>query len=106
MLSECELTILMPCLNEAETLARCIEKARVGLARVGLRGEVLVADNGSTDGSVAIAEKAGINLNIEPESLGVAEATSVSACSGKTIDREAFLNILLYRLDTFYASFL
>ena len=62
MLSECELTILMPCLNEAETLARCIEKARVGLARVGLRGEVLVADNGSTDGSVAIAEKAGARV--------------------------------------------
>ena len=44
-----ELTILMPCLNEAETLAGCIEKARTGLERAGLRGEVLVADNGSTD---------------------------------------------------------
>ena len=59
MQNECELTILMPCLNEAETLAGCIEKARTGLAEVGLRGEVLVADNGSTDGSVAIAENAG-----------------------------------------------
>ena len=40
MQNECELTILMPCLNEAETLAGCIEKARTGLERVGLRGEV------------------------------------------------------------------
>ena len=39
-----------------KTLALCIEKALVGLERMGLRGEVLVADNGSTDGSVAIAE--------------------------------------------------
>ena len=53
MLNECELTILMPCLNEAETLAGCIEQARTGLNRAGLRGEVLIADNGSTDGFVA-----------------------------------------------------
>ncbi len=62
MQNECELTILMPCLNEAETLAQCIEKARSGLERVGLRGEVLVADNGSTDDSVAIAAKAGARV--------------------------------------------
>jgi BirA family biotin operon repressor/biotin-[acetyl-CoA-carboxylase] ligase len=48
----------------------------------------------------------GINLNLEPGSIGIPEATSVSACSNKPIDREAFLNLLLYRLDTFYASFL
>jgi len=52
----CELTILMPCLNEAETLERCIAKARGFLARTGVTGEVVVADNGSTDGSQAIAE--------------------------------------------------
>ena len=48
----------------------------------------------------------GVNLNIEPAVLGVPEATSVSACSGKPVDRDAFLNLLLYRLDTFYSSFL
>jgi BirA family biotin operon repressor/biotin-[acetyl-CoA-carboxylase] ligase len=48
----------------------------------------------------------GINLNLDPENLSVPEATSVSACAGKGFDREAFLNILLYRLDIFYASFL
>ena len=55
----CELTILMPCLNEAETLASCIAKACGFLARSGIRGEVVVADNGSTDGSQAIAAAAG-----------------------------------------------
>jgi BirA family biotin operon repressor/biotin-[acetyl-CoA-carboxylase] ligase len=48
----------------------------------------------------------GVNLNVEPVNLGVPEATSVSTCAGKQLDREAFLNLLLYRLDTFYASFL
>lgn len=48
----------------------------------------------------------GINLNVDTVNLGVPEAASVSACAGKELDREAFLNLLLYRLDTFYASFL
>lgn len=52
--TDCELTILMPCLNEAETLAVCVDKARGFLQRTGVRGEVLVADNGSTDGSQEI----------------------------------------------------
>ena len=49
-----ELTILMPCLNEAETLAVCIEKAKGFLREAGVSGEVLVADNGSTDGTEAL----------------------------------------------------
>lgn len=52
----------MPCLNEGETLAQCIEKARVGIQRSGVRGEVLVADNGSKDDSVLIAEKLGVRV--------------------------------------------
>ena len=62
MSEECELTILMPCLNEAETLASCIAKACRFLARSGIQGEVLVADNGSTDGSQTIAEAAGARV--------------------------------------------
>ena len=58
----CELTILMPCLNEAETLAVCITKARAFLERTGIDGEVLVADNGSTDGSRAIAAEHGARV--------------------------------------------
>ena len=58
----CELTILMPCLNEAETLERCIRKARSFLIRGGIYGEVVIADNGSTDGSQGIAEAAGARV--------------------------------------------
>ena len=57
-----ELTILMPCLNEAETLATCIGKARAFLRDSGVEGEVLIADNGSTDGSIAIAEDLGARV--------------------------------------------
>jgi hypothetical protein len=57
----------MPCLNEAETLARCIEKAKVGLKKSGVKGEILVADNGSTDGSQGIAEKLGARVVTIPE---------------------------------------
>jgi len=57
-----DLTILMPCLNEAETLARCIGKAKIGLQKSGVSGEILIADNGSTDGSQAIAEKLGARV--------------------------------------------
>lgn len=61
-----ELTILMPCLNEAETLAVCIGKAQAFLQREGIAGEVLVADNGSTDGSQEIA--AGLGARVVPVS--------------------------------------
>lgn len=57
-----ELTVLMPCLNEAETLATCIEKAQAFLRRSGVDGEVLIADNGSTDGSQEIARAHGARV--------------------------------------------
>jgi hypothetical protein len=62
-----ELSILMPCLNEAETIGRCIAKARSFLARHGVVGEVVVADNGSTDGSQAIARTLGAHVIDVPE---------------------------------------
>jgi glycosyltransferase involved in cell wall biosynthesis len=57
-----EITIVMPCLNEAETLGKCIEKARLGIERSGVRGEILVTDNGSKDDSVRIAEQLGARV--------------------------------------------
>lgn len=54
-----ELTILMPCLNEAETLEICIKKAKTFLKDNAIDGEILIADNGSTDGSIEIAENIG-----------------------------------------------
>jgi glycosyltransferase involved in cell wall biosynthesis len=81
-----ELTILMPCLNEAETLARCIESARLGIQRAGVRGEILVADNGSTDGSQAIAEKSGARVvAVAEKGYGSALRGGVQAAAGKWI---------------------
>jgi glycosyltransferase involved in cell wall biosynthesis len=60
--AELELTILMPCLNEARTLSVCIDKARSFLTRMGVAGEIVVADNGSTDGSPEIARRLGARV--------------------------------------------
>jgi glycosyltransferase involved in cell wall biosynthesis len=81
-----ELTILMPCLNEAETLAACIQKARLGLERARVRGEVLVADNGSTDGSIALAEKMGVGVvPVKEKGYGSALRGGIEAARGKWI---------------------
>ena len=78
-----ELTILMPCLNEAETLARCLEKAKLGIQRAGVRGEILIADNGSTDGSQAIAEKAGVRVvAVKEKGYGNALRGGIEAARG------------------------
>jgi glycosyltransferase involved in cell wall biosynthesis len=82
----CELTILMPCLNEAETLARCIDKARAYLARSGVAGEVLVADNGSTDGSQAIAAAHGARVaDIAVRGYGAALIGGIAAARGRYV---------------------
>jgi glycosyltransferase involved in cell wall biosynthesis len=60
--SDLELSILMPCLNESQSIAACVLKAQEFLQREGVRGEVVVADNGSTDGSQAIAENLGARV--------------------------------------------
>ena len=81
-----ELTIVMPCLNEAETLAACIQKARLGLERAGVQGEVLVADNGSTDDSVGIAEKAGARVvRVTEKGYGSALRGGIAAARGKWV---------------------
>src|SRR5476649_357352 len=76
----------MPCLNEAETLARCIEKAKLGIERSGVRGEIIVADNGSADGSVQIAENSGARVvQISEKGYGSALTGGIQAASGKWI---------------------
>jgi glycosyltransferase involved in cell wall biosynthesis len=81
-----ELTILMPCLNEAETIARCIEKAKVGIQRAGVPGEILIADNGSTDGSQAIAEKLGARVvQVQAKGYGNALRGGIEAARGEWI---------------------
>jgi len=76
----------MPCLNEAETLAACIEKAQLGIQRSGVCGEVLVADNGSQDASVQIAEELGVRVvHVAEKGYGNALAGGIHAASGKWI---------------------
>src|SRR5713101_2024662 len=57
-----EISIVMPCLNEAETIARCIQKAQRAAEKLGVSAEVIVADNGSTDGSAVIARELGARV--------------------------------------------
>ncbi len=84
--SKVELTIVMPCLNEAETLATCIGKAQFGLDRAGVTGEIVVADNGSTDDSPAIAEKNGARVVfVKEKGYGSALRGGIAAAQGKWI---------------------
>lgn len=81
-----ELTILMPCLNEAETLATCIDKAKGFLARTGIKGEVLISDNGSTDGSREIAEAHGAQVvPVAQRGYGAALIAGIAAARGRFI---------------------
>jgi glycosyltransferase involved in cell wall biosynthesis len=81
-----ELTILMPCLNEAETLAACIGKANAFISRSGVRGEVVIADNGSTDGSQAIAASLGARVAAIPmRGYGAALLGGIRAAHGRFV---------------------
>jgi glycosyltransferase involved in cell wall biosynthesis len=84
--SPVELTVLMPCLNEAETLATCVDKALAALRENGIAGEVVVADNGSTDGSQNIAHEHGAHVVPVPvRGYGAALNAGVLAARGKYI---------------------
>ena len=85
-MDEVLLTILMPCLDESRTLPGCIRKAQVFLSRVGIRGEVLIADNGSTDGSREIAEALGARVVTVPErGYGNALLAGIKQAQGKYV---------------------
>jgi glycosyltransferase involved in cell wall biosynthesis len=79
-----ELSIIMPCLNEAETLARCIVKAQEFLSRSGVAGEIVIGDNGSTDGSQEIARGLGARVvNVPVRGYGAAIYGAVVAANGR-----------------------
>lgn len=83
---EMELSIVMPCLNEAETLATCIRKAKSSLKTLNVAGEVIIADNGSTDGSQAIATQMGARVvTVETKGYGSALMGGIAAARGKYI---------------------
>ncbi len=80
------LTILMPCLNEAQTIEGCIREALKFLTRSGHAGEVLIADNGSTDGSQALAIKAGARvIQVELKGYGAALRAGIEASHSRFV---------------------
>jgi glycosyltransferase involved in cell wall biosynthesis len=81
-----ELTILMPFLNEAATVGNCVAKARGFLKRAGIAGEVLVADNGSEDGSPALAEAGGARVvAVAERGYGAALRAGIGAARGRYV---------------------
>lgn len=81
-----ELSIIMPCLNEAETIGRCISDAQRFLKENNINGEVIIGDNGSTDGSVDIAESMGARVvNVQTRGYGSACIGAAERASGRYI---------------------
>ena len=81
-----ELTVVMPCLNEAETVAACVTKAVRFIADSGITGEVVVADNGSTDGSQRLAEEAGARVvQVKDKGYGNALMGGIVAARGEYV---------------------
>ena len=86
VVSEVEVSIVMPCLNEAETLGQCIAKAQRALSDAKINGEVIVADNGSSDGSQAIAERMGARVvPVSERGYGNALMGGIASARGRFI---------------------
>jgi len=84
--SPADVSVVIPCLNEANSIAFCVEKAIRAFQAAGLRGEVIVADNGSTDGSIEIAEKLGARvIPVSQRGYGSALRAGISAARGAFI---------------------
>jgi len=82
----CELTVVMPCLNEADTIEVCVSKAMRAIAAAGIDAEVVIADNGSTDGSQGLAEKLGARVvNVPAKGYGSALMGGIAAARGKFV---------------------
>jgi hypothetical protein len=83
---EVELSVVIPCLNEAQTLAGCVEKAQLALRENHIAGEVVVADNGSSDGSQEIAERLGARVvRVAARGYGSALMGGIAAARGKYV---------------------
>lgn len=84
--NEVELTILMPCLNESETIESCIRKAKEFIKAENIQGEILIADNGSTDGSQEIARRLGARvIDVTTKGYGSALLGGINAAHGEHI---------------------
>src|SRR5262245_52078965 len=83
---QCEVSVVMPCLNEARTVGVCVAKAKRCLEQLGVRGEVIVADNGSTDGSQDLARAAGARVvPAERRGYGAALQAGIAAARGRFV---------------------
>ena len=81
-----ELTVVLPCLNEAETLAVCIRKAKASIEGLGINGEVVIADNGSTDGSQDIARAEGARVvDVPIRGYGAALTAGIADAKGRFV---------------------
>src|SRR4030095_7688977 len=81
-----ELSIVMPCLNEVQTLATCIMKAQQSLREHGIAGEIVIADNGSTDGSQGLAASMGVRVvHVQARGYGNALMGGIAAARGKYV---------------------
>jgi hypothetical protein len=81
-----EVSVVMPCLNEARTVGRCVEKAVTALQKMGVRGEVIVADNGSSDGSPSIAQQHGAwVVPVQQRGYGSALQAGIAAARGRYV---------------------
>lgn len=81
-----EVSVVMPCLNESESIGECIQRAQEGLREVGARGEIVIADNGSTDGSQDIASSLGARVvDVPRKGYGAALMGGFQAADGRFI---------------------
>lgn len=84
--AKCEVSVVLPCLNESQTLASCIDEAYMAIGRLGIMGEVIVSDNGSSDGSQGIAMEKGARLiSASTRGYGAALIAGCKAARGKYI---------------------
>ena len=98
-----EVSIVMPCLNEEETIGACVKKAFKAIQENGIEGEVIVSDNGSTDKSVEIANKEGAKVVLQKEKgygcayqLGISEVKGKYIIIGDSDDTYDFLDIMKF----------
>jgi len=81
-----DISVVLPCLNESETLGTCIKKANNQIKKLGIKGEIIIADNGSDDGSIKIAKKLGARvINVKNKGYGNALRAGIKDAKGKYI---------------------